>query len=158
MKHWNIFRIRIILEAKSVALVSGTWHDEVETFKEYSQTAMSNTASLSTLAKNGWLQRKKKHSSTIITLKVCWHWNVKVCSLTTFFHFSLSKKTTFCNTVFIVTKTPSSDLLWFETRLLPHKKAGKFKWKFPNCLMSWFCCLIIISTIVKYFFHYIVVT
>ena len=44
---------------KSVTLVSGTWHDEVETFKEYSQTAMSNTASLSTLAKNGWLQRKK---------------------------------------------------------------------------------------------------
>ena len=112
--------------------MSVTWHDEVETFKEYSQTAMSNTASLSTLAKNGWLQRKKKHSSTIITLKVCWHWNVKVCSLSHFFfHFSLSKKTTFCKAVFIVTKTPSSDLLWFETHLL-NKKGGKFWMKIPQ--------------------------
>ena len=76
--------------------------------------------------------KEKKHSSTIITLKVCWHWNVKVCSLSHFFfHFSLSKKTTFCKAVFIVTKTPSSDLLWFETHLL-NKKGGKIWMKIPQ--------------------------
>lgn len=111
--------------------MSGTWHDEVETFKEYSQTAMSNTASLSTLAKNGWLQRKKtfvndNHFESLLALKC-----QSLFSFTFFFHFSLLKKTTFCKAVFIVTKTPSSDLLWFETHLL-NKKGGKIWMKIPQ--------------------------
>lgn len=110
---------------KSVALVSRTWHDEVETFKKYRQTTQRLSAQHS--CKKCLTSKKKKYSSMIIILKVCCHWNVKVCSLSnSFFHFSLLKKTTFCKAVFIVTKTPSSDLLWFEP-LLPYKKAGKYE-------------------------------
>ena len=102
--------------------------------------------------------KEKKHSSTIITLKVCWHWNVKVCSLSHFFFiFLFWRKPHFAKQCSLLQRP-----LHLTYCGLKHtssiKKAGKFEWKFPNCLMSWFCCLIIISTIIKYFFHYIVVT